>query len=186
VVSGQKRPVPAALPLEPVAIKPEHLEVVRHALVGVNIEGTSATAFRGAGYVAAGKTGTAQVVGIKQNEKYNATKMAEHLRDHALYIAYAPAENPRIAVALVVENAGFGAQSAAPIVRRVFDYWLQGLYPTDDDIAGVQQGQAAAPLKPPVPAAQKLPLSAVSASMPGPLATPVPRHASAPASGASR
>ncbi len=154
VVTNQKRPV-GAQPLEPVAIKPEHLAVIRQALVGVNIEGTSATAFRGAAYQAAGKTGTAQVVGIKQNEKYNAAKIAEHLRDHALYVAYAPAENPRIAVALVVENAGFGAQSAAPIVRRVFDYWLQGVYPTDEDIAAVQQGQAAAPIKPPVPIARQ-------------------------------
>ncbi|WP_395699520.1 penicillin-binding protein 2 [Aquabacterium sp.] len=153
VVTNHTRSV-GAQPLEPVPIKPEHLAVIRQALVGVNIEGTSATAFRGAGYQAAGKTGTAQVVGIKQNEKYNAASLAEHLRDHALYIAYAPAENPRIAVALVVENAGFGAQSAAPIVRRVFDYWLQGLYPTDEDIAAVQQGQAAAPLKPPVPIAK--------------------------------
>lgn len=171
VVSGQKRLI-AAQPLEPVAIKPEHMDVIRRALVGVNIEGTSATAFRGAGYVAAGKTGTAQVVGIKQNEKYNASKMAEHLRDHALYMAFAPADNPRIAVALVVENAGFGAQSAAPIVRRIFDYWLQGLYPTDEDIAAVQQGQSPAPLKPPVPIAQRpltgaaALLASVSASMP--------------------
>ncbi|HSW08618.1 penicillin-binding protein 2 [Aquabacterium sp.] len=186
VVSGQKRPV-AAQPLEPVVIQPDHLAVVHHALVGVNIEGTSATAFRGAGYVAAGKTGTAQVVGIKQNEKYNASKMAEHLRDHALYVAYAPAENPRIAVALVVENAGFGAQSAAPIVRRVFDYWLQGLYPTDDDIAAVQQGQAPVPVKPPVPVSQRPPvgLAAMAASVPTAaspaVAVPVAAPAVAPA-----
>ena len=127
-------------------IKPEHLEVIRHALVGVNIEGTSATAFRGAGYQAAGKTGTAQVVGIKQNEKYNAAKMAEHLRDHALYVAYAPAE-PAVALALVVENAGFGAQSAAPIARRVFDYWLLlGQWPSDEDIAATAEGKSTAPM----------------------------------------
>ncbi|MBI5256273.1 MAG: penicillin-binding protein 2 [Burkholderiales bacterium] len=186
VVSGQRRPV-GTQPLPPVAIKPEHLAVVRHALVGVNIEGTSASAFRGAGYVAAGKTGTAQVVGIKQNEKYNAAKMAEHLRDHALYTAYAPADNPRIAVALVVENAGFGAQSAAPIVRRVFDYWLQGLYPTDEDIAAVQQGQATAPLKPPLPVAQRLPvaLAAVAASMPAAALAPAAAGSAAAARAAA-
>jgi penicillin-binding protein 2 len=148
VVNGQRRPV-AAQPLPPVPIKPEHLAVVRNAMVGVNIEGTGATAFRGAGYVSGGKTGTAQVVGIKADEKYSASKVAEHLRDHALYIAFAPADEPRIAVALIVENAGFGAQSAAPIARRVFDYVLQGPYPVDEDIAGVQQGTATAPLKPP-------------------------------------
>ena len=129
-----------------VPVKPENLTVVRKAMIGVNIEGTSATAFRGASYVAAGKTGTAQVVGIKQNEKYNAAKVAEHLRDHALYIAFAPADAPRVVVALVVENAGFGAQSAAPIARRVFDYVLSGQYPSEEDIAAVQAGQATAPV----------------------------------------
>ncbi|WP_428421225.1 penicillin-binding protein 2 [Methylibium sp.] len=142
------------LPSETLAkidIKPEHLEFIQHAMVGVNREGTSATAFRGASYVAAGKTGTAQVVAIKQNEKYSASKTAEHLRDHALFIAFAPADAPRIAVALVVENAGFGAQSAAPIVRRVFDYWIANLYPSDQDIALVQLGQAPAPTGTPRP-----------------------------------
>jgi len=153
VVTGAKRTVTSE-PLAPVPIKPEHFEVVRNALVGVNREGTSAAAFAGSAYVAAGKTGTAQVVGIKQNEKYSASKMAEHLRDHALFMAFAPAQNPTIAVALVVENAGFGGQSAAPIVRRVFDYWLQGLYPVDEDIAAVQQGQAPAPLRPSRPLAE--------------------------------
>ena len=85
---------------------PKNIAVIRNALVGVNTEGTGATAFRGAGYVAAGKTGTAQVVAIKQNEKYNAARMAERLRDHALYMAFAPADKPKIALAMVVENAG--------------------------------------------------------------------------------
>jgi penicillin-binding protein 2 len=150
IAGGEKRKI-AAEPLAPVPIKPEHLAVIRNAMVGVNREGTSAAAFRGAEYVAGGKTGTAQVVGLKADEKYSASKIAEHLRDHALFIAYAPAEDPRIAVALVVENAGFGAQAAAPIARRVFDYWLTQRYPTDEDIAAVQQGQAPTPLKPPKP-----------------------------------
>ncbi|MCK6433581.1 MAG: penicillin-binding protein 2 [Burkholderiaceae bacterium] len=151
VVDGQRRAV-GREPMEPVAIRPEHLAAVRQALVGVNREGTSAGAFRGAAYTSAGKTGTAQVVGIKPNEKYDAAKLAEHLRDHALYMAYAPAEEPRIAVALVVENAGFGAQAAAPIARRVFDYWLQAVVPAPDDLVAVQRGQATAPVAPPVPA----------------------------------
>jgi penicillin-binding protein 2 len=152
-------------------VAPEHLAVVRNAMVGVNKEGTSAAAFRGAGYVAGGKTGTAQVVAIKQNEKYNAAKVSEHLRDHALYIAYGPAEVPRIAVALVVENAGFGAQSAAPIARRVLDYWLQATYPSEQDIAAVQRGEAPAPIGAPRVAAD-VPLSG---SFPGrsPLVMPV-------------
>ncbi|MEW6704375.1 MAG: penicillin-binding protein 2 [Pseudomonadota bacterium] len=164
VIDGSARKI-AATPLEPVKLKPEHVAVVTNALVGVNKEGTSARAFMGAGYVSAGKTGTAQVVGIKANEKYDASKLAEHLRDHALYMAYAPAENPRIALALIVENAGFGAQSAAPIARRVFDYWLMGLYPTPEDIAAVQAGKATAPVKPPVPAAQAA-SAALAASAP--------------------
>ena len=72
--------------------------------------------------------------------------MEEHERDHSLFAAFAPAENPRIAVALIVENAGFGAASAAPIARRVFDYWLQGLYPSEEDIAATSKGQTAAPI----------------------------------------
>jgi penicillin-binding protein 2 len=147
VVNGNKRKI-AAAPLESVAIDPAHWAVVHQALIGVNKEGTSAAAFRGAAYVAAGKTGTAQVVGLKANEKYDASKMAEHLLDHALYMAYAPADNPQIALALVVENAGFGAQSAAPIARRAFDYWLQGAYPSEEDIALVQQGKATTPVGP--------------------------------------
>jgi len=124
---------------------PKNIAVIRNALVGVNTEGTGATAFRGASYVAAGKTGTAQVVAIKQNEKYNAARTAERLRDHALYMAFAPADNPRIALAMVVENAGFGGAMAAPIARRVFDFWLNGQSPTPEDMAAVQKGQAGPP-----------------------------------------
>ena len=126
--------------------KPEHMEVVRNGLVGVVTSGTSARVFAGAGYTSAGKTGTAQAVTIGQKDKYDAAKLSEYQRDHALYMAYAPAENPKIAVAVVVENAGFGAASAAPIARRVFDYWLLGQYPSEEDIAATQKGQTAAPI----------------------------------------
>ena len=126
--------------------KAEHVEVIRKGLVGVATEGTSARVFAGAPYSSAGKTGTAQAVTIGQKDKYNATKLAEHQRDHALYMAFAPAENPQIAVAVIVENAGFGAAHAAPIARRVFDYWLQGLYPSEEDIAATQKGLTAAPI----------------------------------------
>ena len=68
------------------------------------------------------------------------------MRDHALFIAYAPAEDPKIAVAMVVENAGFGAQNAAPIARRVFDYILMGIYPSLEDIEAVRNGQATRPI----------------------------------------
>ncbi len=126
--------------------RPENIAVVRNAMVGVNLEGTSSAAFRGAPYTSGGKTGTAQVIQIKQGEKYNASQVDERHRDHALFIAYAPADEPRIAIAMVVENAGFGAQNAAPIARRAFDYWLKGLYPSEEDLAAVRKGQATVPL----------------------------------------
>jgi penicillin-binding protein 2 len=91
------------------AAKPENLAVIRKALVGVNIEGTSAAAFRGAQYTSGGKTGTAQVVGIAQGAKYSHANTEERHRDHALYVAYAPAEDPKVAIGMIVENAGFGA-----------------------------------------------------------------------------
>jgi penicillin-binding protein 2 len=126
--------------------KPEHVAVIRKAMVGVTQQGTSTRVFAGAGYLSGGKTGTAQAVGIGQKDKYNASKMEEHQRDHALYIAFAPADDPKIALAAVVENAGFGAAHAAPIVRRVFDYWLMGQYPSEEDLAAVRAGKAAAPI----------------------------------------
>ncbi len=129
-----------------VIAKPANIEVIKNALVGVNIEGTSASAFRGAAYTSGGKTGTAQVVQIKQNEKYIASRMEERFRDHALFTAFAPAEDPKIALAMVIENAGFGSQNAAPIARRIFDYWLLNQYPSEEDIAAVQKAQAPAPI----------------------------------------
>jgi penicillin-binding protein 2 len=136
-------PVPEAQNL---GYSAENVAIIRKALVGVTQEGTSTRVFAGAGYLSGGKTGTAQAVGIGQKSKYDARKMEEHLRDHALYIAFAPADDPKIALALVVENAGFGAQHAAPIARRVFDYWLLGQYPNEEDIAAVKKGLAAAPI----------------------------------------
>jgi penicillin-binding protein 2 len=127
-------------------LKAANIEVVRKAMIGVTIEGTSARVFAGAPYASGGKTGTAQAVGIGKDQKYDARKLEEHQRDHALYVAYAPADAPTIALAMVVENAGFGAEHAAPIARRVLDYWLSGLYPSEEDMAAVSKGQAAAPL----------------------------------------
>ncbi len=146
VVSHVSRETLREIKAEAVA-QPQHIAIVKQALVGVNIEGTGASAFRGAPYTAAGKTGTAQVASIKQNEKYNAARTAERLRDHALYMAFAPAEKPTIALAMVVENAGFGGVAAAPIARRVFDYWLLGQTPSPEDMAAVQKGQAGPPAR---------------------------------------
>lgn len=132
--------------LEPLPFKPEHVALISRALHGVTQEGTSTRVFAGAPYASGGKTGTAQAVGVRQSEKYNASKMEEHQRDHSLYIAFAPLEQPTIALAIVVENAGFGAAAAAPITRRVLDYWVAGVYPSEEDIAAVQAGKAAAPI----------------------------------------
>ena len=127
-------------------ISAQHLEVIKRAMVGVNIEGTSASSFAGAAYVSAGKTGTAQVYTVGQNEKYNAAAIDERKRDHALFVAFAPADDPKVALAMVVENAGFGAQNAAPIARRVFDFVLLGQYPSVEDIEAVSRGQATRPI----------------------------------------
>jgi penicillin-binding protein 2 len=117
----------ALQPTQALHVKPEHLAVIKNALVGVPREGTSAQAFVGTKYVSAGKTGTSQVYSLK-GEKYS-KQVDERLRDHAWYIAYAPADQPRIAIAVLVENGGFGAQAAAPIARAVFDYYLLGQKP---------------------------------------------------------
>ncbi|MFY7980997.1 MAG: penicillin-binding protein 2 [Limnohabitans sp.] len=144
-LSHAQTQVAAQAPLN-LGYQAEHLDVVHKGLVGVVTSGTSARVFAGAGYTSAGKTGTAQAVTIGQKEKYDAAKLSEYQRDHSLYMAYAPAESPRIAVAVVVENAGFGAASAAPIARRVFDYWLLGQYPSEEDMAATQRGQSSSPI----------------------------------------
>jgi penicillin-binding protein 2 len=95
----------------------------------VNKEGTGARSFGNAEYTNGGKTGTAQVVGMKQGEKYDEKKVAERHRDHSLFIVFAPLENPKIALMAIVENGGFGARAAAPIARTVLDYYLLGKLP---------------------------------------------------------
>lgn len=132
--------------LAPLPYKPEHVELVRQAMFGVTQEGTSTRVFMGAGYQSGGKTGTAQAVGLRQNEKYVASRLDEYKRDHSLYEAFAPVNEPRVALAIIVENSGFGAEAAAPIARRVLDYLLMDQYPSEEDIAAVRIGKAASPL----------------------------------------
>ena len=129
-----------------VIASPAHIAVIKDAMVGVNLAGTSAGSFRTAPYTSGGKTGTAQVVQIKQNEKYVASRTEERFRDHALFTAFAPAEDPQIALAIIVENAGFGSQNSAPIARRVIDYWLLNQYPSVEDIEAVQKAQTTSPI----------------------------------------
>ena len=107
-------------------VSKKNIEFIIDAMTTVTQNGTAAGAFRGAPYIAAGKTGTAQVVGIAQGARYNAAAIAKQHRDHGLFISFAPAAKPRIALAVLVENGGFGATAAAPIARAALDYWLLG------------------------------------------------------------
>lgn len=117
-----------------IPLKPENLDRVHRAMIDVSRFGTSRIPMANTPYVVAGKTGTAQVIGIKQNERYDAKKIAERFRDHSLFMAFAPADNPKIALAIIVENGGFGAQAAAPIARKAFDYYLLGKIPDESSV----------------------------------------------------
>jgi len=128
VRTGTQRVVEPQL-IRKIPLRSENIEFVKRAMAGVNKEGTGRRAFLDAPYTSGGKTGTAQVVGMKQNEKYVESKVAERHRDHSLFIVFAPVENPRIALAALVENGGFGARAAAPLARAVLDYYLLGKLP---------------------------------------------------------
>ena len=133
---------------EKIPLDEKNLELVRLGMVDVTLPGgTAASVGANAGYSIAAKTGTAQVVGIKQNEKYNANAIDERHRDHALFIAYAPAEEPKIALAVIVENGGHGGSAAGPIARKVMDYYLLGKLPTVEAPL-VAATDAAKPVKP--------------------------------------
>ena len=117
-------------PLFDLQIDPAHLKLVKSAMEAVTKPGgTAVGASFGAPYRLAGKTGTAQVIAIKQGEKYDAKKVSEYNRDHAWFIAFAPADKPRIALAVLAENGGHGGSTAAPIARKVMDYYLLGKTP---------------------------------------------------------
>ena len=173
--------VPADPPID-LGYKQHNIDVIRNAMVGVTQEGTSRFVFAGAGYLSGGKTGTAQAVGLSSKGKYNAAKLEEHQRDHSLYIAFAPAQDPQIAVAVIVENAGFGSAHAAPIARRVFDYWLMGQYPNAADMAAVKIGKVGAPAGKPLLAAEvpwpPLPLGTTATA---PVTTTTPEQLKKPA-----
>jgi penicillin-binding protein 2 len=138
--------IPEVKPEFNLNLNPEQVAFVKSAMVAVmQPGGTAAQAGAGAPYAFAGKTGTAQVVGIKQGEKYDASQLSERNRDHAWFIAFAPADKPKIAMAVLVENGGHGGSTAAPIARKVLDYYLLGKIPKPDpSLAKAQSGVAAA------------------------------------------
>ncbi len=118
---------------EKIPLDESNLEIVKLGMIDVTLPGgTAASVGANAGYSIAAKTGTAQVIGMKKNEKYNANAIDERHRDHALFIAYAPAEDPKIALAVIVENGGHGGSAAGPIARKVMDYYLLGKLPPVD------------------------------------------------------
>ena len=106
----------------------EHLNIIHRAMEEVNKDpyGTARKSFRRAAYTSAGKTGTVQLTSIAADEKYDATKISERFRDNAMYVGYAPADNPQIALAVIVENAGHGGESAAPVGRKILDAFFAG------------------------------------------------------------
>jgi len=140
--TGKSKAV-APVVVDKVTITPEHMEVVKLAMRDVTLPGgTAVSVGAGAPYAVAAKTGTAQVIGIKQNEKYDESKINERHRDHALFISFAPLDAPKIAVAVIVENGSHGGSTAGPIARKVMDYYLLGKMPDPP--------KAPKPAKPPV------------------------------------
>ncbi|WP_438865016.1 penicillin-binding protein 2 [Neptunicella sp.] len=120
----------------------KYWDTVLDAMYGVvnRVGGTGYKAFAKTHYVSAGKTGTAQLIGIAEDEKYDAEKIAAHLRDNAMYIGFAPYQNPELALTIVVENAGHGGSQAAPVARAVMDYYFPK--PEDETDNATQHSQS--------------------------------------------
>jgi penicillin-binding protein 2 len=167
-----------------IPLKQENIDFIKHAMAGVTKEGTSAPVFINAGYESAGKTGTAQVVGLKKGEKYNANTVALRFRDHALYTAFAPVDKPRIAIGMIVENGGFGASGAAPIAKLALDYFLLGKRPDDKSkelLKTMDQGADQPPQEHSEESQPPADPDADNATTPAPSAAPVTPHAAASA-----
>ncbi|MBO9536217.1 penicillin-binding protein 2 [Herbaspirillum sp.] len=147
-----------------IPLKQENVDFIKRAMVGVVKEGTGRAAFQGAPYESGGKTGTAQVVNIAKNQKYDSKKLSRIYHDNGLYIGFAPADAPRIAIAAVVENGGWGAGVAAPLVRKAMDYFMLGkrpnepiksVAPADTAVEAPAEDSGGTPAVPPQPDAQQ-------------------------------
>jgi penicillin-binding protein 2 len=147
--NGKLKPIAPTPETSVSSVSSEQWDIVLQGMIGATTYGTAAGQFIKAGYTVAGKTGTAQVYSVGQNEKYQGDKKAE-LRDHAWFIAFAPAEAPRIAICVLVENGGFGAGIAAPIARRVIDAYFKanGILPGTSDASATAAATTAGGAKP--------------------------------------
>ncbi|WP_418805307.1 penicillin-binding transpeptidase domain-containing protein, partial [Parasutterella sp.] len=134
-------------PVDVIPLKKENVNFIKRAMQDVTQKGTGRAIFAGAPYTIGGKTGTAQVLGIKQGETYNKNKIKERHRDHSLFIAFAPVDKPKIALAIMVENGGFGAAAAAPLARKILDYYLieQNKDKSSTEEAGKEKSQQTKP-----------------------------------------
>ncbi|MDD2832514.1 MAG: penicillin-binding protein 2 [Methylotenera sp.] len=138
-LTGKQISMPASVQ-DQITLDPKNIDIVKRGMIDVTLPGgTAASVGANADYSIAAKTGTAQVIGIKQNEKYNEHAINERHRDHALFIAYAPAEDPTIALSVIVENGGHGGSAAGPIARKVMDYYLLGKSPAQEAVSSSTQ-----------------------------------------------
>ena len=163
----------------PITDNPAHLQVIREGMMDTMRPGGSGYAVSiGAPYAMAGKTGTAQVVSRKGANAVDPRNLPMHLRHRSLFVGFAPADNPSIVVAIAVEGGGYGASTAAPIARKIFDAWLLGKMPqglTAEEAAAAGDAETGAPLAParhadgaaPVPSAES-PAAAPAPQTPAP------------------
>ena len=173
--TGERRAIEPE-PLREIPLRDANLKAVLDAMVDVNRSGTGRRAFKDAPYSVGGKTGTAQVFSLR-GQRYVEGRVRERLRDHSWFVAYAPAENPKIALAVLVENGGFGAQSAAPIARQVIDYYLLNqpvVAPAEEDVEAVESADDEAWVQPDPSAAG---VSAGAAAAAGNESPPAPQPA---------
>ncbi|WP_189456678.1 penicillin-binding protein 2 [Cognatilysobacter bugurensis] len=165
----------------------EHLRIVQEGMMAtIHGQGTATAMARGATYLMAGKTGTSQKISRKGSQSMDPRSLPYHLRHQALFVGYAPADNPTIAVAIVVEHGGYGGSTAAPIARKIFDAWLTGKMPEPDPestrqlppgtLDGIPGSVAPPPLKQVVPGSRDLP-----STTPGARAAPAPSAGATPA-----